>query len=77
MGSRQLHEFTVEGIGPFPFDMLRYDQCWPKTQEGSAAIVRGTRRGHHGVEKVDLVSLGKPTEARWQSFGWRVVEQAA
>lgn len=51
----KLYEFTVEGSGLFPFDMLRYDQCWPKSQNGSAAIERGTGRRHHGVEEVDLV----------------------
>lgn len=76
MPIKQLHEFIVEGSGVFPFDMLRYDQCWPKSETtDSAAIERTTRHVYSGDEKVTLVGLGKPTEGRWNSFGWRVVSE--
>lgn len=78
MPTKQLHEFTVKGGGLFPFDMLRYDQCWPKSEStDSAAIERTTRHGHGGTEEVTLVGLNSPTQGRWQSFGWRVIERAA
>lgn len=74
MPIKQLHEFTVEGSGNFPFDMLRYDRCWPKFETtDSTAIERTTIPRHQGVERVTLVGLDEPTEGRWKSFGWRVV----
>ena len=41
----QNYEFEVEGEGFFPTDMLRYDQCWPSTeQKDSPAILGGPDR---------------------------------
>jgi hypothetical protein len=76
-------EFTVRGTGLFPFDMLRYDSCWPKSQEDTAAIEATTRRRTRGsienpgpaeLTVVTLLTIGTnaPTEARWDSFGWKV-----
>ena len=31
-------EIVVEGTGEFPFDMLRYDACFPTTSEDAAAM---------------------------------------
>jgi hypothetical protein len=74
--SHQLAVFVVAGSGPFPFDMLRKDECFPLNTESAAAI---------GMEVADLrardsrraVRLGTykplgPTIARWESFGWKV-----
>ena len=67
--------FTVEGIGEFPHDMLRWDRCWPKT------LVDANRVGPHADHRrrqVNLVTHTRkgqswPTIDRWRSFGWRVV----
>lgn len=73
---KTLFKFTVVGSGVFPFDMLRYDQCWPASENDSAAIERTSRRGSHmRDEKITLASnIDRTTGARWVSFGWRVVE---
>jgi len=68
-------KFTVEGLGEFPLDMLRYDRCFPRTGMDCDSITyKGERR------QVTLVALNrdsylwKPTYGRWESFGWNVVE---
>ena len=62
--------FTVEGAGSFPFDMLRYDGCYPRSERDSAAIKADGRR------TVTLIARERfsPTTARWESFLWRVIE---
>lgn len=74
----QLHEaavFTVEGAGDFPFDMLRYDSCWPYSEGHDSSAL--SQYGTHGRERRRVVmqtySPTAPTTGRWQSFGWRVV----
>lgn len=63
---------TVQGVGQFPADMLRYDEAWPLRTEDAqkierAGILRGSRQ-------VTLLSVrNAPTTERWESFGWRVV----
>jgi len=67
--------FTVEGRGHFPVDMLRYDCCYPETsRDGKYIQVR-----HEDITTILLarVHAGKqwhPTEARWNSFRWAVVD---
>jgi hypothetical protein len=65
-------KFVVVGASSFPIDMLRYDFCFPDTQQDVNAMdVRGSRC-------VTLVSRaahdGVPTRDRWKSFGWEVIE---
>ena len=75
MGNRKTDEqriFTVEGRGEFPFDMLRYDMCWPYSGEDSALL------SHHYNREVRRVvlqgnSAHQPTDARWRSFNWRII----
>jgi hypothetical protein len=73
-----LHRFVVEGNGEFPFDMLRSDACWPASNAGGDNILnlaphyRSERL--HEKRKVTLCSYSEPTEGRWRSFGWPVVE---
>jgi hypothetical protein len=64
--------FTVEGSGDFPFDMLRYDCCWPK-DEGQDSY--GIPRASIEPRRITLLSHSEhaPTSGRWESFGWRVV----
>lgn len=74
-------QFTVEGNLGFPMDMLRYDACYPFDQHSVDQISdsheaynwRDKATDKLRVFKVTLVSLQSPTEARWESFGWRVL----
>lgn len=64
------------GRTSFPIDMLRYDACWPAHEEGSSAIWNPREyRGDDGRTRVELLSDSPtpPTQARWASFGWRVI----
>lgn len=63
--------YTVEGTGIFPFDMLRYDSAWPQHETDSGLIEASTRRSG-GLLRVHLTGLRKPTDRRWESFGWKV-----
>lgn len=70
------YTFTVTGKGLFPFDMLRYDRCTPKTEADSRVIEDTTRRARTPdarlPKRVTLVGAQAPTEGRWHSFGWTV-----
>jgi hypothetical protein len=66
-------KFKVEGSGEFPVDMLRYDTCFPLTENDAhvIALQRGTRQVT--LVRRSLVPT-EPTAGRWQSFGWRIIE---
>lgn len=66
-------EFTVEGDGEFPIDMMRYDRCTPATQEdvGKMSMV-GVKRCVVMVAFVESKLTTIPTIRRWESFGWKV-----
>ena len=76
-------EFKVKGQSLFPLDMLRYDRCYPRTQEDVAAISERVHpaQGNEEVE-IELVSISKskewvkPSEDRWLSFQWPVVSES-
>ena len=71
------YRFTVEGIGPFPMDMARYDACFPDSTEDGTRIESSYERRHEPklMRTVRMRSTVKPpTEGRWASFGWRVSE---
>lgn len=63
--------FVVEGSGAFPFDMLRYDQCWPRDGAGSTVLPMMHRR------RVVLVSdwFEAPSARRWEASAWQVIDQ--
>ena len=64
--------YTVEGIGQFPVDMLRHDQAYPVDMEGVENITN--LDGLRCKRRVRLCgTLG--TGARWQSFGWAIVDE--
>jgi len=67
--------FTVHGNSIFPFDMLRYDSCWPIDDNSVVNI----SLCNHDLEKdeeprnIRMCTEGHgPTENRWRSFGWIV-----
>lgn len=78
--------FEVTGRGPFPFDMLRHDCCWPasgldvkvmtsRTFEPTCVgtVVREMEsRRSVTLQLADYGwgDLSGPTAARWASFGW-------
>ncbi|CAB4130440.1 hypothetical protein UFOVP119_64 [uncultured Caudovirales phage] len=71
-------KFTVTGRGRFPVDMLRYDECFPRTGEDAQAMNYDSE-SLAGVREVRSVTLctyarhgSRPTAARWASFGWSV-----
>jgi hypothetical protein len=81
-------KIVVEGGGSFPLDMLRYDGCYPAKELG--ADNSDDTGGAHQMERtIRYETEGKqrftlhrwveyknqpPTFARWESFGWKVVE---
>lgn len=67
--TNKLHKYIVSGRGPFPLDMLRYDSCWP-TSSDDVALMDG-----HGNRSISMTGISEPTEERWVSFQWVVLEQ--
>jgi hypothetical protein len=74
-----IQEFTVTGHGAFPLDMLRYDSCYPRTQDDVMQIERSlTDHGYQEAREVRLLrpvesKRNLPTTARWNSFRWPIL----
>lgn len=73
--------FTVRGRGEFPWDMLRYDQCWPTDESDICKILpRYETNDPKRSFSVRDVRLGSTknwmmlSRKRWESFGWAVIE---
>ena len=74
------YTFSVIGCGAFPLDMLRYDRCAPQTQNDASKMM--AYAAHEGTMMVkvmafvpaDRASAWGPTQDRWASFGWHVVD---
>jgi hypothetical protein len=64
-------DFTVEGSGEFPDDMLRYDRCYPAEQE-DIFWMNGKGKRSVRMSMIAKYKNAKPTIARWNSFGWSV-----
>ena len=65
---RRIYEIEVSGHGPFPVDMLRYDEAFPQgTKDALAILETGASFG------VKLVCR-RFTPDRWASFGWAAKE---
>lgn len=67
------HTFLVTGRGEFPFDMLRYDSCFP-VDAGTPGLYSVSNRN---VRAIKMASWQRnkywaPTTGRWSSFGWSV-----
>ena len=73
MRPRYIYEYYVSGRGEFPFDMLRYDECWPVSGEDavSMAIDFGDPE-RRKTRSIRLRSYKEPTVGRWSSFVWSV-----
>ena len=59
-----MYTYWVTGKGPFPYDMLRYDQAWPLERVGDLP--------RDGNRSIKLCSYKRPTVERWLSFWWSV-----
>jgi hypothetical protein len=70
MKSKSIRTFDVSGCGHFPIDMLRYDECWPATEQDSTQLAN-----YHHTRIVTLKTIysAAPTDGRWASFGWTVI----
>jgi len=71
-----MHTFTfqVDGNGTFPFDMLRFDCCWPLTSDDAHKLT-GVERRTVILTTLQANRRWEPTEGRWASFGWPVVSK--
>lgn len=69
-----IFKFTVVGKDHFPFDMLRYDACFPATGESavSLSIPRTQKERTVTLRRFAVDKSWEPTCARWASFGWTV-----
>ena len=72
-------QFTVEGRGAFPVDMLRYDSCWPAGPDDADRIGYAPDADRRTVTLKRVTDASKHamhlvvTADRWRSFGWAVV----
>lgn len=86
--ARKTFSFAVEGDSLFPLDMLRYDAAHPASNFTPDAVEMLTlsldqeyrsayrlENGEYPKFRVWLRCYDRPpTEARWASFGWRVIQ---
>lgn len=67
--------FRVRGSGQFPYDMLRYDHCFPCEEDQSSLLSRDDAGELREVDLMRYVATRDdfPTIGRWQSFCWDVI----
>jgi hypothetical protein len=76
--SRYIHYAMVSGHGCFPSDMLRYDSCVPvnfriePAYSGAKAVLEEGQTAFV-VARCSDRRTSDYTEARWNSFWWRVI----
>jgi hypothetical protein len=78
---KYLQTFKVIGSGGFPFDMLRYDKCYPASSDDSAQL--DDPRHYKMSDKPRTIELMRyvmvrhnvPTAEKWKSFGWKLIEE--
>ena len=63
----ELKTFYVCGRGDFPYDMLRWDECWPADPASASKLGITYNRDQRVVK---LFSYKEPTRDRWSSFTW-------
>ncbi len=71
MAKASTFDFQVQGNGPFPFDMLRFDECWPVTSADANAM--DSESSHMRIVRLRTSNPFAPTAKRWESFTWKVV----
>ncbi len=73
----KVYRFKVRGRGEFPFDMLRYDSCWPETSGDVHEMFYDKNIKEERIKLRDIMFLSNspPTKARWSSFMWSVVSE--
>ncbi len=64
-------EYMVEGRGPFPSDMFRYDVGEP-ADDANAALIEANKRNYRDTYVIRVLAK-HCTVDRWESFGWKVV----
>lgn len=66
----------IQGRGEFPFDMLRYDSCYPNSERDSS-LMGGSARWNQ-TERwsicVRSANENKWTVGRWESFGVKITD---
>lgn len=73
-------DFTVEGRGDFPLDMLRYDECWPADGDSALRLIKKDKEdrapGETTFRQVNLRTNRSVNihPKRWDSFNWKVVK---
>ncbi len=80
MAARKTFYFAVVGRYTFPYDMLRYDRCYPYSEQtDSPGLSVGPGFDFDYWSRPRVVVLVAQWEAgyrntpgRWESFGWRV-----
>ena len=71
----KLQIFKVSGAGPFPFEMLSEEACWPHNVSDAKTLIGG---GYRIIELKRFVSAKSdypkdwPDVRRWQTFDWNV-----
>lgn len=63
--------YIVEGSGQFPFDMLRYDQAFP-TSENDSYLLTETGQRRISLSSDFLLCAESSSKLRWSSFNWTV-----
>ena len=68
-------KFKVRGAMAFPVDMLRYDACWPADIDSGIDIVMDRKDvEYNDIRTAIMTSHQAPTQDRWRSFGWDIVD---
>lgn len=75
MSPTKLYEYTVRGTGTFPIDMLRYDKGSPRSESDSSLIESTFHPRNTALHDVRISGTRAPTIGRWESFGWKIVQQ--
>lgn len=65
--------FKVQGKGAFPIDMLRYDYCYPHSEEDSRKVFLKGIRTIELVRRIDREGT-VPAAGHWLSYGWKIQE---
>lgn len=67
--------FIVEGHGPFPVDMIRYDCCYLNDTD---SVIKFSDRNKRQIKLTRFLECKDtmPTFDRWNSFGWRVLKES-